>query len=194
MGHRSHDHLSERGRSHRQRHRARRGAVRAAILTLLDERSMHGYELITELDQRSGGRWRPSPGAIYPALGRLEDEGLLTSTEDDGKRRFTLTDRGREALAELRRRQGDEASAPWDDPGTGRRGDLRRQVVELVSQVRQIGRFGSPDQVDRAGTVLADTTRRLYQILASPEEAPPAAAGDPGDGGEGTDGGAGEHD
>ena len=60
---------------HEFRQRARRGAVRGAILRLLAERPMHGYELITELEERTGGRWRPSPGSVYPALAQLEDEG-----------------------------------------------------------------------------------------------------------------------
>jgi DNA-binding PadR family transcriptional regulator len=135
------------------------------VLTLLDERPMHGYELITELDARSGGRWRPSPGAIYPALNRLEDAGLLVSTDEEGKRRFALTDRGRQALTQLRDEHHGEP-APWDDPGTGRRGDLRRHLAELGGQARQIGRFGDADQIEQARAVLADATRRLYDILA----------------------------
>ncbi len=166
MGRRAHDHGPDRGRGgHRHGQRARRGALRAAVLTLLDERPMHGYELITELEARSGGRWRPSPGAIYPALERLEEAGLVDSSDDDGKRRFTLTDRGRQALAELRDAH-DGDPAPWDDPGTGRRGDLRRQVAELDGQARQVGRFGDTDQIEQARAVLADATQRLYEILA----------------------------
>ena len=62
---------------HGHRQRARRGAVRGAILRLLAERPMHGYELIGELEERTGGRWRPSPGSVYPTLAQLEDEGLV---------------------------------------------------------------------------------------------------------------------
>src|SRR3954470_18345027 len=72
--------------------RARRGNVRAAILALLVERPMHGYEMIQELEARTNGMWRPSAGSIYPTLQLLEDEGLVTSTESEGRRRFTLTD------------------------------------------------------------------------------------------------------
>lgn len=128
---------------------------------------MHGYELITELEARSEGRWRPSAGAIYPALTRLREHGLLVSEEVDDKRRFSLTDAGREALAELRAGQADGASAPWEESGRGGRGDLRRHVAEVAGQVRQIGRFGSPDQLDRAATVLGEATRDLYAILAA---------------------------
>ena len=72
--------------------RARRGDVRAAVLALLNDQPMHGYEMITEIEERSGGYWRPSAGSIYPTLQLLEDEGLIVGEESDGKRRFTLTD------------------------------------------------------------------------------------------------------
>jgi DNA-binding PadR family transcriptional regulator len=168
--HEHHDHHdAERGRGGRGgRHRARRGAVPLAIFTLLDERPMHGYEIITELESRSDGRWRPSPGSIYPTLDRLEDRGALTSTEVDGKRQFGLTDRGRQMLAELRDAQGDDADEPWNQAGTGGRGDMRRLMSELGGQVRQIARFGSAEQRDAATKALEDTKRQLYAILARP--------------------------
>jgi DNA-binding PadR family transcriptional regulator len=150
------------------RHRARRGAVPLAIFTLLDERPMHGYEIITELESRSDGRWRPSPGSIYPTLDRLEDRGALSSTEVDGKRQFALTDRGRQMLAELRDALGDDADEPWNQSGTGGRGDMRRLMSELGGQVRQIARFGSTEQRDAATKVLEDAKRKLYEILARP--------------------------
>jgi DNA-binding PadR family transcriptional regulator len=75
--------------------RARRGDVRAAMLALLGDRPMHGYEMIQEIEERTGGAWSPSAGSIYPTLQLLEDEGLIEGTESDGKRRFTLTDSGR---------------------------------------------------------------------------------------------------
>lgn len=153
-----------------RRHRARRGQVRIAVLTLLDERPMHGYELITELEDRSGGRWRPSPGSMYPALNHLEEAGVVSSTKVEGKKEYSLTDLGREALAELQAAQPDDAPAPWDDPGTGSRGDLRRHVSEIVSQARQIGRYGTAEQIDKAQSVLTDTISRLYEVLADRDE------------------------
>src|SRR5918995_85985 len=94
----------------RGRHRVRRGDVRSAILALLDDRPMHGYEMITELDERTGGRWRPSAGSIYPTLQLLEDEGLVSAEEVEGKRVFSLTDSGREAVEERA-----ESKRPWED-------------------------------------------------------------------------------
>ena len=167
----SHDHIHhaehDRGGRGGGRHRARRGAVPLAIFNLLEERPMHGYEIITELEARSDGRWRPSPGSIYPTLDRLESRGAIRSTDVDGKRQFALTDHGREMFAKIQARQDDD-TPPWDQPGTGGRGDMRRLMSELGGQVRQVARFGTPEQRDAATEVLEETKRSLYAILASP--------------------------
>lgn len=179
MGHR-HEYFAEHSRGGGRgghghgpggRHRARRGAAVEAALLLLDEGPMHGYELISEMSERSGGRWEPSPGTIYPALNRMEERGLIEAEEVDGKRRFTLTSDGKSRVAEMRDTRGDGA-APWDEPGTGRRGDLRGKVAELVGQARQIGKFGTPEQAEAAGKVLDDAKRQLYAILATAPEEP----------------------
>jgi DNA-binding PadR family transcriptional regulator len=136
------------------------------VLLLLDERPMHGYELITEMTERSAGRWEPSPGTIYPALNRMAEHGLVEATEIDGKRRYSLTGNGRERLDDYRRAH-DDADAPWSASGTGRRGNLRGKLAELSGQARQIGRFGSPDQSEQAGVVLDEAVRKLYAILAA---------------------------
>src|SRR5438067_13394684 len=88
--------FARRGRRGGPGRRARRGDVRAAALALLSERPMHGYEMIQELEERTDGVWRPSPGAVYPALQLLEDQGLVTADAGAGKRLFSLTDAGRE--------------------------------------------------------------------------------------------------
>src|SRR3954451_219248 len=85
-----------------RRSRARRGDVRAAILLLLAEEPRNGYAIMQEIERRTDGVWRPSPGAVYPALSQLEDEGLVRATEHDGRRSYELTDEGR-AYAEQRR-------------------------------------------------------------------------------------------
>ena len=77
----------------------RRGDVRPAMLAMLNESPMHGYQLMRELEERTGGRWRPSAGSIYPTLQQLEDEGIVTASEQDGRRVFTLTDKGRKVAA-----------------------------------------------------------------------------------------------
>ena len=127
---------------------------------------MHGYELIAALDERTGGRWKPSPGSIDPALARLEHRGLIVETDDsdDGKRRYELTDAGRERVEQQRAAGND---TPWDDHGLGDHGELRRAVAELVGPARQIGRFGTPEQNQAAVAAIKEATSTLYQILAS---------------------------
>ena len=94
----------------RGRHRVRRGDVRSAILALLDDRPMHGYEMITELEERTGGRWRPSAGSIYPTLQLLEDEGLVTAEEVEGRKVYSLTEAGQKAVPERT-----EGQRPWEE-------------------------------------------------------------------------------
>jgi len=154
----------------RMRHggRRRRGDVRAAILALLDERPMHGYEMIQELEERSDGMWRPSAGSIYPTLQLLEDEGLIAGEEHDGKRRFTLTDAGREAAA---KRSADQPP-PWEQAAEGadhERQDLFASIKQFAPAVIQIAQVGTPDQAQRAKAILDDARKKLYAILAEEE-------------------------
>jgi DNA-binding PadR family transcriptional regulator len=153
------------GRHHRGG-RARRGNVRAAILALLAERPMHGYEMIQELTNRTGGVWRPSPGSVYPALQLLEDEGLITSQEAEGKRLFSLTDAGR-AEAEQ-----SGAQAPWDEVTEGidpTNLKLRDTAFQVGAAVMQVGTAGSEAQKAKALEVLVEARRRIYSILAEDE-------------------------
>ncbi len=131
---------------------------------LLAERPMHGYEIIAELEERTDGNWRPSPGSIYPALSRLEEKGLIEGTDDgSGKRQYKLTDAGRERIAE----QDPDAPLPWADAaGPGRGGDLRTAMAELEGQARQIGRFGTDEQRAAALEVLTKARKKLYAVLA----------------------------
>ena len=146
------------------RHRARRGAIKGSLLRLLAERPMHGYELITEFEERSGGRWRPSPGSVYPLLAQLEDEGLVRSFDDGGRKRFEVTDDGRAWLED----HPDDTGLPWERWSPGGHGDLRRLGGEIVGQLRQLGRFGTAAQLERAREVLTRTRQELYELLASP--------------------------
>ncbi|WP_202237687.1 PadR family transcriptional regulator [Actinacidiphila reveromycinica] len=145
------------------RGRARRGDVRASILALLTDRPMHGYEMIQEIAERSGGAWRPSPGSVYPTLQLLEDEGLIGSESEGGKKLFTLTDTGR-AEAEA------GPDAPWEDAGRGVDWDalneIRRAGGGLIEAFRQVWATGTPEQRDRALTVVNDARKKLYLILA----------------------------
>ncbi|MBJ7386953.1 MAG: PadR family transcriptional regulator [Mycolicibacterium sp.] len=146
--------------------RGRRGDVRAAILTLLVERPMHGYEMIQEINERSQQLWKPSPGSVYPTLQLLVDEGLIVSTESDGsKKLFELTDDGRATAEKIE-------TAPWDeitqdaDPGAV---NLRSAVGQLMGAVAQSAHAASPDQQQRVVDIVNNARREIYQILGETE-------------------------
>ena len=144
-------------------HRGRRGDVRSAILTLLDEEPMHGYEMIQKLEERTGGRWRPSAGSIYPTLQLLEDEGLVKGEEVEGKRVFSLTDAGADAVKEAADRKRPWENGDEDSP----RHQLRAEAMRLRGALLQVGRAGDEKQVAEALKVLAETRKKLYAILGS---------------------------
>jgi hypothetical protein len=151
-------------RGFRGGHRARRGNVRAAVLALLGERPMHGYEMIQELEERTGGQWRPSAGSIYPTLQLLADEGLVSSEQVDGKRVFSLTDAGRKAA------EGEDSdAAPWEEAAAGADtplGQLRIAAFRLGAAAMQVGRAGTDEQISKAAELLTETRKRLYALLA----------------------------
>lgn len=142
--------------------RARRGDVRVAVLALLADRPMHGYEIIQELDARTGGVWKPSPGSVYPTLALLEDEALVVSSTVEGKKRFALTDAGRE-LAEK------SGESPWDemvrdaDPSQVQ---LREGVMSVMVAARQIAAIGTDEQKAKAVELVTELRRALYLLLA----------------------------
>jgi DNA-binding PadR family transcriptional regulator len=158
-----------RGRAHGGpggRSRGRRGNVRAAILALLTERPMHGYEMIQELDQRTGGVWRPSPGSVYPTLQLLEDEGKIAAEESGGRKAYTLTEAGQEEATAA------AANAPWaefSEETVSSGHNTREAVTGIMMALRQIGFERNQEQWQRAVDVLNETKRKLYAILADSE-------------------------
>jgi DNA-binding PadR family transcriptional regulator len=148
--------------------RAARGDVRAAILVLLAEKPSHGYQIIQELERRSDGAWRASPGSVYPTLQQLEDEGLVRAVEADGGRRvFELTDSGREEAAKLA-----TGPTPWAEAAGsvgGDHRDLRDQAFQLLAATWQVSRTGDAGHIAEARTILRDARRKLYLLLAGSE-------------------------
>ena len=143
--------------------KARRGDVRAAILAVLAEQPMNGYQIIQEVAERSGGVWKPSPGSIYPTLQQLEDEGLVRAESDGGRRAYALTEEGRTYVAE----HPDEVAAPW-------------------AGMSEADRRGRPEAADRAGCRSDLADRRgghpgaAGQGPRGAERPTPPAAHDPG--------------
>ncbi|GHF28707.1 PadR family transcriptional regulator [Streptomyces fumanus] len=145
------------------RGRARRGDVRASILALLKDRPMHGYEMIQEIAERSGGAWKPSPGSVYPTLQLLEDEGLITSASEGGKKLFSLTEAGRTAA-------GEGPEAPWEEASRGvdweALSEIRQAGFGLMEAFGQVWKSGSKEQREKALAVVNEARKKLYLILA----------------------------
>jgi DNA-binding PadR family transcriptional regulator len=145
--------------------KARRGDIRTAALLLLAEEPRNGYQIMQEVEERSDGAWRPSPGSVYPALQQLEDEGLVRSEEIDGRKAFQLTDAGRAHLGE----RDPDRPAPWEQMS----GDVGAKAHELGKIMREVAfafvqvmRAGSEEQQEQARKVLVTARRELYRILA----------------------------
>lgn len=150
--------------------RAGRGDVRTAILALLAEEPRHGYQIIQEIGERSGGAWKPSPGSVYPALSVLQDEGLVDDEKVEGKRVFSLTAAGRTHVEERTdelSRVFDQNSAEAEDQGVS---DLRQLVFGIGSAAFQVVQAGTPEQVAAAREVLKNARRDLYRVLAEDED------------------------
>jgi len=145
--------------------RVGKGDVRAAVLALLAERPMHGYQLISEIAERSGGVWKPSPGSVYPTLQMLADEGLVVAEEASGRKTYSLTDAGREEVD-----AADGYTSVWEAYTGGDRvhpGELPKAGARLAQATAQVATSGSREQIEQAVAVLDDARRRIYAILAA---------------------------
>src|SRR5487761_728502 len=148
--------------------KAGRGDVRATILALLQEGPRNGYQIMSEIEERSEGAWRPSPGAVYPALQLLADEGLIIGEEAGGRRTYQLTDAGRAYVAE----NPEMARGAWESmahAGAGGLPGLFSQAARLGAAIAQMAHAGTPEQMREAERLLEQTRRRLYHLLADDE-------------------------
>lgn len=149
--------------------KARRGDVRTAILDVLSSQPMNGYQLIQQIADRSRGQWKPSPGSVYPTLQQLEDEGLVRTTQPDGRKAVELTDAGRRYVEA----NPDEIAATWrvfEDQVDEDTSDLKGTISQVAAAVWQVAISGTPRQQEQAKDVLADTRRQLYGLLADGDD------------------------
>ncbi|MBW0090411.1 PadR family transcriptional regulator, partial [Pseudonocardia sp. KRD-188] len=149
----------------RRGRRTSRGDIRAAVLALLAEQPRHGYEIIQEIAERSGGAWRPSPGSVYPTISQLEDEGLALVEKTDGRRVVSLTEAGTAWVAEHRA----ELDAVWeqvDAEADTEAGELWEQLGQLHAAAQQVMAAGSPEQVTAATAALTEARKTIYRLLA----------------------------
>ncbi|MEH2218304.1 MAG: PadR family transcriptional regulator [Nostoc sp.] len=158
------------GRGWGDEHRTRRGDIKFILLELLSEHPSHGYDLIKEMETRYGGFRRLSPGSVYPTLQLLEEGGYLKSAQEGGKRIYTITDEGRQLLAE--RSQQETSDSPWDTVKSFVKGkpqefiELRNAATELAAAVMQVARSGNMERINRVRELLEQVKREIYAILA----------------------------
>ena len=151
------------------RRKARRGDLRTAVLLLLAEEPRNGYQIMQELEERSEGLWRPSPGSVYPTLQQLEDEGMIRSDEQDGRRLYHLTDAGRAFVAD----RPEDQPPPWEtfaDTFSDQHAEFGALMRDVAMAFVQVQHAGTEAQVAEARRVLTDARRALYRILAEDEE------------------------
>jgi len=161
--------------------RVRRGDVRAAILDVLRtsgqaEESVNGYQVIQQIAERSNDAWRPSPGSVYPTIQQLQDEGLVETDDERGRRTIRLTasgatyaDEHADELAAVwapfeRREREEKAGSPGDFA------DLKPEIGQVMRAVWQIVTTGSEQQRRAAVDILVETRRNLYGVLADGHE------------------------
>ena len=170
-----------RGRGGRGRGRAGRGDVRAAIISLLSEEPRNGYQIIQEINERTGGLWRVSSGSVYPAISQLEDEGLIEPTDGAGRKLFALTEAGRQHAEQ----NAEQLRQLWQIGEQGTRlGEFlqyRELIGQLVAAIRQVNEVGSPAQREEAKQVLVRTRQSLYKILAAEPDAQDGTEPEPAD-------------
>jgi DNA-binding PadR family transcriptional regulator len=147
-----------------------RGDVYAATLLLLEEQSLHGYQIIQLIEEQSSGRWRPSAGSVYPALQLLEDQGYIQGEQQDSRRVFHVTDSGQSYIAEHRSElvaARDAVMARMEDTGDA---DLLDVLAQVETAFKQVVHVGTATQLAAARDLLVNARRQLYRVLADDTE------------------------
>ena len=146
--------------------RTNRGDVRTAVLAVVSEAPRHGYEIIQEITERTGGQWKPSPGSVYPTLSQLEDEGLVRVEQTEGRRVVHLTEEGTRYVDEHR----EEIDAVWsgfdDDGSDDPAATLWQELGQVHGAAHQVMSAGTPEQIASATESLAEARKAIYRLLA----------------------------
>lgn len=157
----NHDHRHHRGGETPQ---ARRGDMGPIVLRALQEKPMHGYEIIRYLEDKSHGMWRPSAGSIYPTLQMLEEQDLVKGTEVNGKKVYELTKAGQTAAKET------AARAPWEghQQNAAQFKEFKWIMFELMVIFKRIVKDGSPEKVAATKNILLETKDKLTAVADGP--------------------------
>lgn len=148
--------------------RAGRGDLRTAVLLLLAEEPMHGYQLMTTITERTEGNWKPSPGAIYPTLSLLEDEGLITVEKQAGRKLATITEDGQVFVGKHKEQWKDFFEAYRQQasfhPRDGRRGFGNPQLMEALGGLRQVLMDVAEEDQDKAAAIVEEAIERIRKL------------------------------
>ena len=145
-------------------YQAKRGDMSPILLRVLDEKPMHGYEIIRSLEKKSHGFWRPSAGSVYPTLQMLEEQELVTSHDEVGKKIYTLTEAGQEEAKKA------EGKGPWEH----RSGqhfehmtEMRETIAGSIGAMKQVMRHGTNDQRKQVMAILEEMRQKLEAVNSS---------------------------
>ncbi len=142
--------------------RAQRGDIAPIILHALHAKPMHGYEVISHLEEKSHGMWRPSAGSVYPTLQLLEEQDLVTSDTKDGKKVYTLTESGLKEAEQVEAK----FKAHWQERSGHSKQfrELKTVIFESMGILREIAAQDSEEKTTAARKVLEDTRDKLRQL------------------------------
>ncbi len=144
-------------------HRAKRGDVKFIVLAALSEKPMHGYDIMRSLEQSHAGRYRPSPGSVYPTLQMLEDGGFVTSEQVDGKRVYTITDSGRELLAQ---RSAEASDNPDEDESATEWHSTRDSAIKFLAAAKQGITHEDARVREQVRSIIDEARKKIYKVLA----------------------------
>lgn len=151
----------------------RRGNMRPIVLAALQEKPMHGYELMTYLEKMTHGWWRPSPGSIYPTLQMLEDEGLVEAKGVDGKRVYELTAAGRKEAAQSEKNEGEDWSKYRELHKKPEFKNLVENFMGVAKLVKQIAKSKDESKAKAASRILDQAKDQLSDIIIDETTANP---------------------
>lgn len=149
---------------HRWRRRLRRGILKYVLLKLVSDLPRHGYDLIRAVREQG---WAGGPGSVYPILGVLERAGFVESVEEDGRRTYKVTEKGKRLLDEhLEEITGIFSDRDDADDGPEPGEELRDALVRLSKAVTQIGETSKPETIERVRDLLDRARKEIYTLLA----------------------------
>jgi DNA-binding PadR family transcriptional regulator len=159
-----------------------RGDLKVVILELLRDQPRHGYDIIRALEERMGGSYRPSPGSVYPTLQMLEDLGYVTSTQQEGKKVYAITDEGRRYLADQQPTIDDIRSriaAGWDAASRPEVADLMHELQQLARALffqATRGALNNPDRLKQLREIVARARADVDALADTERPSTPAGA------------------